>query len=91
MAFRTAVEKGDWFIILVESPVRQQRVSSITEDPRNPVQHEPEGDCWDNAVAAFFFRTLKVELIHDKIYNTRQEANGKVQYICKRFSLPGQF
>ena len=33
-----------------------------------------KGDCWDNAVAESFFRTLKVELIHGKIYDTRQEA-----------------
>ena len=31
-------------------------------------------DCWDNAVAESFFQTLKVELIHGKTYNTRQEA-----------------
>jgi len=33
-----------------------------------------KGDCWDNAVAESFFHTLKVELIHGKIYDTRQEA-----------------
>ena len=33
-----------------------------------------KGDCWDNAVAESFFHTLKVELIHGKTYNTRQEA-----------------
>jgi putative transposase len=33
-----------------------------------------KGDCWDNAVAESFFHTLKVELIHGKYYNTRQEA-----------------
>jgi putative transposase len=30
-----------------------------------------KGDCWDNAVAESFFHTLKVELIHGEIYNTR--------------------
>jgi putative transposase len=29
---------------------------------------------WDNAVAESSFHTLKVELIHGKTYNTRQEA-----------------
>jgi len=33
-----------------------------------------KGNCWDNAVAESFFHTLKVELIHGKIYDTRQKA-----------------
>lgn len=37
-----------------------------------------KGDCWDNAVAESFFHTLKVELIHGKIYNTRQEARTAI-------------
>ena len=41
-----------------------------------------KGDCWDNAVAESFFRTLKVELIHGKTYNTRQEAKMAIfEYI----------
>jgi len=41
-----------------------------------------KGDCWDNAVAESFFHTLKVELIHGKIYNTRQEAKTAIfEYI----------
>ena len=37
-----------------------------------------KGDCWDNAVAENFFHTLKVELIHGKTYNTRQEAKTAI-------------
>ena len=37
-----------------------------------------KGDCWDNAVAESFFHTLKVELIHGKFYNTRQEAKTAI-------------
>jgi putative transposase len=37
-----------------------------------------KGDCWDNAVAESFFHTLKVELIHGKTYNTRQEAKTAI-------------
>lgn len=37
-----------------------------------------KGNCWDNAVAESFFHTLKVELIHGKIYNTRQEAKAAI-------------
>ncbi|HIJ51374.1 MAG TPA: IS3 family transposase, partial [Nitrospinae bacterium] len=41
-----------------------------------------KGECWDNAVAESFFHTLKVELIHGKIYNTRQEAKTAIfEYI----------
>jgi len=41
-----------------------------------------KGDCWDNAVAESFFHTLKVELIHGKTYNTRQEAKTAIfEYI----------
>jgi putative transposase len=41
-----------------------------------------KGDCWDNAVAESFFHTLKVELIHGKLYNTRQEAKMAIfEYI----------
>jgi len=32
------------------------------------------GNCWDNAVAETFFKTLKSELIYDKVFDTKQEA-----------------
>lgn len=37
-----------------------------------------KGNCWDNAVAESFFHTLKVELIHDRHYHTRQEARAEI-------------
>jgi len=41
-----------------------------------------KGNCWDNAVAESFFHTLKVELIHDRHYYTRQEARAEMfEYI----------
>jgi transposase InsO family protein len=41
-----------------------------------------KGDCWDNAVAESFFGTLKTELIHKRIYRTRQQARREVfEYI----------
>jgi hypothetical protein len=36
------------------------------------------GDCWDNAVAESFFATLKVELVHDAIWATREEAHAEL-------------
>ena len=32
------------------------------------------GNCWDNAVAESFFGTLKVELLHERLWSTRAEA-----------------
>ena len=33
-----------------------------------------KGDCWDNAVAESFFKTLKVELVYNHKYKTIEEA-----------------
>jgi len=33
-----------------------------------------KGDCWDNAVAESFFKTLKVECIYQNKYKTREQA-----------------
>lgn len=40
------------------------------------------GNCWDNAIAESFFHTLKVELINQNDYDTRELAKRSVfQYI----------
>ena len=40
------------------------------------------GNCWDNAISETFFHTLKVELIHQQHYKTREEAKQSIfQYI----------
>jgi len=36
------------------------------------------GNCYDNAVAESFFSTLKNELVHDRRFHTRDEAQGQV-------------
>jgi transposase InsO family protein len=33
-----------------------------------------KGNCWDNAVAESFFRSLKTELVHHEDFATRDEA-----------------
>ena len=33
-----------------------------------------KGDCWDNAVAESFFKTLKAELVNHEKYQTKQQA-----------------
>lgn len=37
-----------------------------------------KGDCWDNACAETFFKTLRAELIRGKIYRTREEARAEI-------------
>ncbi len=37
-----------------------------------------KGDCWDNAVVESFFATLKVELIHDSVFATRDQARREI-------------
>lgn len=41
-----------------------------------------KGNCWDNAVAESFFKSLKVERVYHRRYRTRDEAQADVfQYI----------
>jgi putative transposase len=41
-----------------------------------------KGNCWDNAVAESFFKTLKVELVYQNKYQTKQEAELSIfEYI----------
>jgi transposase InsO family protein len=37
-----------------------------------------EGNCWDNAWVESFFRTLKVERVYHRRYQTREEAKQDV-------------
>ena len=41
-----------------------------------------KGNCWDNAVMESFYRTLKIELIYQRNYQTRIEAQRDIfEYI----------
>ena len=41
-----------------------------------------KGNCWDNAIAESFFHTLKVELVHEVTYKTREAARKSIfEYI----------
>jgi len=46
---------------------------------RKPIepQHEPRGNCWENAVAESFFSNLKSKEIKKRIYKTRQDRTGQ--------------
>lgn len=44
-----------------------------------------KGNCWDNAVSESFFKTLKIELIYKKHYQTKQEAEESISEYIKTF------
>ena len=47
-----------------------------------------KGNCWDNSIAESFFHTLKIELIYENNYQTRQEAKSSIfQYIEGYYNL----
>jgi transposase InsO family protein len=37
-----------------------------------------KGDCYDNAPMESFFHTIKTELVHHRLYATRQEARRDI-------------
>ena len=43
------------------------------------------GNCWDNAVVESFFRTLKVERVHDRRYVTREQAERDIADYIERW------
>jgi len=61
--------------VIVHSDRGSQYCSSkyqnILKDYRLIGSMSRKGNCWDNAIAESFFRTLKVELIHECVYKTR--------------------
>lgn len=44
-----------------------------------------KGQCYDNAVAESFFSTLKNELIHHRMYQTREEASRDIFLFIEGF------
>lgn len=48
-----------------------------------------KGNCWDNAVAENFFRTLKEELVHQQGYKTRDDDKQSIfEYIEVFYNQP---
>ena len=60
----------------VQYASKEFRVLLKTNDIRCSMSRK--GNCWDNAVAESFFHTLKVGLIHGRVYGTRQEAKTAI-------------
>lgn len=47
-----------------------------------------KGNCWDNAIAESFFKSLKVELIYQNRYETRKQAELSIfEYIEGFYNL----
>ncbi len=44
-----------------------------------------KGNCYDNAVAESFFKTLKVELIYQNKYKTKEKAEKSIAYYIENF------
>jgi transposase InsO family protein len=72
--------------LLVHSDRRSQYASDLVREAlkrTNCIQSmSRKGNCWDNAVAESFFGTLKSELTHRTIFETREQAqNALFEYI----------
>ena len=60
----------------------QEFVNELTKNKTIVRSMSRKGNCWDNAVAESFFKTLKVELVYHNTYQTRQEAELSIfEYI----------
>lgn len=60
----------------------EEFTSSINKQQNIIRSMSRKGNCWDNAVAESFFKTLKTELIYQHKYATRQEAKLSIfEYI----------
>ena len=51
-----------------------RKYQTILKDYRLIGSMSRKANCWDNAIAESFFHTLKVELVHECIYTTRDQA-----------------
>lgn len=56
----------------------KRRLQALLRSQQARAEHEPQGNCWDNAVAESFFSSLKKERIHKRIYKTRDLARAVV-------------
>ncbi len=60
----------------------EEFVSELNKNKNIVRSMSRKGNCWDNAVAESFFKTLKVELVYHNKYQTRQEAELSIfEYI----------
>jgi putative transposase len=58
--------------------VRRPELSTLLPVESSRAEHEPEDNCWDNAVTESFFSSLKKERIKKQIYKNRELAITEV-------------
>ena len=63
----------------------------ILEDHGITQSMSRKGNCWDNAVAESFFHTIKVELIHQYRFETREEAKQAIFDYIEFFLIDKDF
>ena len=86
-AFWSAVRKckpGEGLIFHSDRGVQyaSSRFRRVLHSCRMVQSMSRKGDCWDNAPAESFFKTLKSELIGEYVYRTRAEAQQAIfEYI----------
>lgn len=60
----------------------EEFVTTINNHPNIIRSMSRKGNCWDNAVAESFFKTLKTELVYHHKYQTRKQAELSIfEYI----------
>lgn len=58
------------------------RFQKLLKDSKMICSMSRKGNCWDNAIAESFFKTLKVELVYQTTYATRDDARADIfEYI----------
>ena len=68
-------DQGSQFVVARVRPAGPRRRD-------RPIDGQPSGDCFDNAVAESFFATLKKELIHGRSWPSKAELRTEVfEYI----------
>jgi len=77
------VSRSGYYGWLNDSPsVRTVQNNNLKAHPQVQQSMSRKGNCWDNAVAESFFKTLKSECTDRQKFNTRKEAEMAIfQYI----------
>ena len=59
-------------------PVCKPGVPEFARSAQHRLQHEPKGNCWDNAVTERFFLNLKMERVWQRDYANHGEARRDI-------------
>jgi len=76
--FHTHLHRRDRQALGLDSQYAGQDYRDLLSDYEMQMSMSRKGDCWDNAVMASFFSTLRKELVHHRRYQTREEAKRDI-------------